>query len=93
MLNTTLLIWSVEGFAPKSPTLFPQNCLFVRGAGTPLIRSLFLLTKTGTFRSKKNLSKNAPIKQTKMAKHGRLVNILKGSKMVRLDAFHHLGPF
>ena len=43
--------------------------------------------------------KNAPIKQTKMAKHGRLVNIPKwcqrspkGSEMANLDVFDHLGP-
>ena len=49
------------------------------------------------------LKKNAPIKQTKMAKHGRLANLPKwskvvqsgpkGSELVNLDVFDNLGPF
>ena len=37
--------------------------------------------------------KDAPIKQTKKARHGRLVNIPKWSEMVNLVVFDHLGPF
>ena len=39
------------------------------------------------------VSKNAPVKQTTMAEHGRLVKVPKGSKMVNLDVFDNLGPF
>ena len=37
--------------------------------------------------------KNAPIKQTKTVKHGRLVNIPKWSEMASLDVFYHWDPF
>ena len=52
------------------------------------------------FRILQGIPKNAPIKQTNMAKHSRLVNlpkwskgVQKGSKMINLDVFDKLGLF